>query len=490
MNEMRGFLSLFALFFALVAEAQVATFKVSVSNPLKTDRMDQPVRLSLDGQGPVTSARVMTDGVEVPCQLIDFDQDDSNDELCFLADVKGREVKTYSVTLNDGPQREYPARVYAEMVMRNDKVKEKNKQNNYVESLTVRGDCAYSYNLLHHHGVDFESELNGIRIYFDKRQTLDLYGKFQKRLELQQTQFYTSDEQKLQGYGDDVLWVGNTFGLGAFRGWNGTEPTMVDPVRSRTQRIVSYGPVCAVVEVIDRGWEVPQVHDSSTPPLPNSSTPKLLDMTLRYTQWAGHRDTDVEVMFKGDASDQLFSTGIINVKGSVEYSDKQGLRGCWGTDYPSTDTIKWKPETVGLAILLNKENIVSEEPANKDNYAFVVRPQSIDFRPQTSDFRPQTSDDGLQTLDLRPQTSDFRPQTLDLRPQTSDFRPQTSDLRPQTSDFRPQESTMNYELSTMNYKVAYCSDNETFGFHSAEEWFEWLQQWRREVDNPVRVTVE
>ena len=49
---------------------------------------------------------------------------------------------------------------------------------------------------------------------------------------------------------------------------------------------------------------------------------------------------------------------------------------------------------------------------------------------------------------------------------------------------------MNYELSTMNYKVAYCSDNETFGFHSAEEWFEWLQQWRREVDNPVRVTVE
>ena len=383
---------------------------------MKVDRSDQPVRLSLAGQGSVVSAYVMAGGQEVPCQLIDFNQDDCYDELCFLADLKSRETKTYAVTLNDGPQRQYPARVYAEMVMRNDKVKEKNKQNNYVESITARGDCANSYNLLHHHGVDFESELNGIRIYFDKRQTLDLYGKFQKRLELKETQFYTSDEQKLQGYGDDVLWVGNTFGLGAFRGWDGTEPTMIDPVSSRTQRIVSYGPVCTVVEVIDRGWQAPPLPNSPTPQLLNSPTPQLLNLTLRYTQWAGHRDTDVEVIFDSDVSSHRFSTGIINVKGSVEFSDKKGLRACWGTDYPATDTLKWKRETVGLAILIPQQHIVSEEPANKDNYAFVVAPHK-----------------------------------------------------------------------TMNYKVAYCSDNESFGYHSAQEWFEWVKRWREEVDNPIVV---
>ena len=54
----------------------------------------------------------------------------------------------------------------------------------------------------------------------------------------------------LDGY---VLWVGQTFGLGAFRGWNGKEPTLIDPVRSRTQRIISYGPLRTIVEVIDRG---------------------------------------------------------------------------------------------------------------------------------------------------------------------------------------------------------------------------------------------
>ena len=208
---------------------------VSVKNPSSTSRTDQPVVIALEKYGFVSSALVTEGGTEIPCQLDDLDQDETMDELCFLADLKPNEQKSYTVTLlPDGEPRQYPARVYAEMVMGNKNVKEKNKQNNFIESITARGDCAYSYNLQHHHGVDFESELNGIRIYFDKRQTIDLYGKFKKRLELQETQFYTSDEQKTQGYGDDVLWVGNTFGLGAFRGWDGQQPTMIEPVRSRT----------------------------------------------------------------------------------------------------------------------------------------------------------------------------------------------------------------------------------------------------------------
>ena len=380
---------------------------VTVENPLKWNRSDQPVVIALAPYGTVCSALVTTGGEEIPCQLDDIDMDERMDELCFLADLGGKEKKTYNVTLyGSGQPRQYPARVYAEMVMRNDKVKEKNRHNNYVSSLTVRGDCANSYNLLHHHGVDFESELNGIRIYFDKRQTLDLYGKFTKRLELQQTQFYTSDEQKAEGYGDDVLWVGQTFGLGAFRGWNGKESTMVEPVKNRTQRVVSYGPLRTIVEIVDQGWVVTPGRDA-------------VNMTLRYTQYSGHRDTDIDVLFNCDASDYQFSTGIINVKGSTEFSDKKGLRACWGTDYPSTDTLKWKPETVGLAVLINPKNIVSEEPANKDNYAFVVKPQG----------------------------------------------------------------------STMSYKVSYCSANESFGSHNATEWFDWVQAWRKEVEQPVKVSI-
>ena len=339
------------------------TVDVTVKNPLKTARTDQPVVISLAQYGTVRSALVTCQGQEIPCQLDDLDMDEQADELCFLCDLQGKEQKHYTVTLySEGEPRQYPARVYAEMVMSNskDKTLKKHQQNNYIESITARGDAAYTYNLQHHHGVAFESELNGIRIYFDERQTLDLYGKFKKRLELKDTQFYTADEQKEQGYGDDVLWVGQTFGLGALRGWDGEKPTMVEPVRSRTQRIVSYGPLRTIVEVVDRGWK----------PTADKSA---FNMTLRYTQYAGHRDTDVDVSFSCDVSDRKFSTGIINVKGSEEFTDRHGLRGCWGTDYPSTDTVKWKRETVGLAICIPQRNIVSECAANKDNYAYVVK---------------------------------------------------------------------------------------------------------------------
>ena len=345
-----------------LAASSQKTITVSVSNPLNNTRTDQPVVVNLASYGEVRSALVKLDGKEIACQLDDIDQDETYDELCFLANLQANESKNYEVTLSyEGEPRIYPARVYAEMLLRNDKVKQKNKHDNYIESITARGDCANSYNIQHHHGVDFESELNGIRIYFDKRQTLDLYGKFHKRLELKETQFYTQPDQKAEGYGDDVLWVGNTFGLGALRGWNGKEPTMIDPVKSRTQRIISYGPLRTIVEIIDQGWEMPV-------------SKKKVNMTLRYTQYAGHRDTDVDVLFSKPIEGELLSTGIINVKNSEEFSDHQGLRGCWGTDYPSTDTINWKRETVGLGILIPRQHMASEEKANKDNYAFLVKP--------------------------------------------------------------------------------------------------------------------
>lgn len=183
---------------------------------------------------------------------------------------------------------------------------------------------------------------------------------------------------------------------------------MIDPVRSRTQRVISYGPLRTIVEIVDRGWQLPKA---------NGKEPKAINMTLRYIQYAGHRDTDVEVCFNRDVSGISFSTGIINVKGSEEFSDKKGLRACWGTDYPSTDTVKWSRETVGLAICIPQRHIVSEEPANKDNYAFVVKA----------------------------------------------------------------------DATRLCYKVSYTSANEEFGYHSAQEWFAFLKEWKREVEQPIQV---
>ena len=139
---MKQIITLLALGMAMAASAQ-QTITVTVENPSSTARQDQPVVISLAPFGEVRSALVACKGQEQPCQLDDLDLDERFDELCFLADLAPKEKKDYIVTLYaEGEPRTYPARVYAEMLMRNDKVKEKNKHNNFVSSITVRGDCA------------------------------------------------------------------------------------------------------------------------------------------------------------------------------------------------------------------------------------------------------------------------------------------------------------------------------------------------------------
>lgn len=414
---MRNLLTLWMLLMVKSISAQYQ-LTADIYNPSNKDLQNVPVCISLEEYEQVLTGIVFIDGREIPSQLDDLNRDGTKDELCFLVDVPKHQTTHANVTLCPMgvepatlmlPQ-EYTPRTYAEIVLRNPAIKEKNQHDIYLNAITVDQRTKNPYNVQHHHGVAFENELIAVRIYFDQRQTLDLYGKFEKRLELEQTQFYTSAEQKQQGYGDDVLWVGNSFGLGAIRGWNGWKPTMVANVERRTQRIIAMGPVRTIVEVEDEGW-IPEGSAATFAPL---------TMTIRYTLYAGHRDIDVCTRFNRDVKDMLFSTGVINVKGSREFSDKKGLRGCWGTDWPASDTLNWKKETVGLGIYIPQEQMVSEIPATQENYTFVIRANATNQH---------------------------------------------------------------------CYKLAYTSANERFGIHTEKDWFEWLKNWRKEMEQPVRISL-
>lgn len=393
-----------------VAMAQ-KSFDVSVTNKSKSGRKAVPVVIQLDKyEMDVKSAVVTTNGTEIPSQLDDLNGDGIYDELCFMTDFEKKGKQTFNIQLlNEGKPREYTPRVYAEMLITNKKIKSTNKQDLYISSLTV-DNGTNPYWMLHHHGPAFENEMVAYRIYFDHRQTVDIYGKYRKGLELKQTQFYPDKEQKEAGFGDDVLWVGETFGLGALRGWDGMAPQMLKDVDHRTLRIVSRGPLRTVVEVIDEGWNT--MNDGK----------EKVDMATRYTLYAGRRDCFVDIRFNKPVSGYKFATGIINVKNSEEMSDKNGLRGCWGTDWPVSekDSAGHKRETVGLGIRIPAANVASELPADKDNYPYIV-------------------------------------------------------------------ST---ETNELHYNITFCSDNEEFGYHNSKEWFEYLKEWKTELDSPVEIKYE
>lgn len=235
-----------------------------------------------------------------------------------------------------------------------------NKRNKHpkINALSIPGTTKI-YNNLYHHGPAFESELVAYRIYFDQKQTVDIYGKFNKGFEVEASGWYPDDKQLAEGFGDDVLRVSGSCGVGALKGWNAKQKkaTHIEPVIERTGRILAYGPVRTVAEMEAKGWQYGN---------------DRLDMTCRYTLYGGHRDAQVDVLFGKPLGNEVFCTGVQNIKGSESYSDHKGLIGCWGTDWPVNDTVKYAKETVGLGTYLPQKYIVSEIN-DKANYLYQVQ---------------------------------------------------------------------------------------------------------------------
>lgn len=386
------------------AQGQEKKIEVIVENPWNAEKVDEPVVIDLSSLGAgftVKSATVFDGTNEIPSQLDDMNGDTRADELAFVINLPASGKKTLNVTLSSlKSDKTYPARVYAEMLFRT------SKKNKYAKGYAIYADGASdTYNVQHHHGAAFESELVAYRIYFNEKQTTDLYGKFHKGLELEESQFYPTDEQLKRGFGDDVIKVNSSCGAGTLRGWDGTQSTLIKPVAVRGQRILASGPVRTIVDAEVNGWQYQN---------------KELNMINRYTLYAGHRDAQVDVLFDAPLDKEIFCTGVQNITGHADmFSDHNGLVASWGTDWPVNDTVKYKKETVGLATYIPKKYVV-KETSDKENFLYTIS-------------------------------------------------------APGKSSFR--------------YYTSFTSCKETFGYPDKEKWFAYVQEWKKALEQPVKITV-
>lgn len=340
----------------LTASAQEAVKKMVIENPWETAKQAAPVVVKLKKLKlpfEVKSAVVTLEGQEVACQLDDLDGDQRMEELVFLTDMPAKSRKEAQITLRaTESSRSYTAEVYAEMLL-----SEKEGNHQPIRSLSVPGSSDV-YNLLHHHGPAFESNLVAFRTYFDARQSVDIYGKQKRQLELKDTRFYPTPQQIADGYGDDVLWAGTTVGLGSLRGLKEGALTFIEPVELRTECIRAYGPLRTVVDIIDNGWQYGG---------------GKLDMTARYILYAGHRDLEVQLTFARRLKKEEFATGLIRLDNPVIYNDHSGTAACWGDNWPygPNDTIGHPKVTLGLAISIPRK-FVTGEPANSQNILYTI----------------------------------------------------------------------------------------------------------------------
>lgn len=338
---MKKYLLTISAVLAAVVAAQAAdkTLTVTVTNPSKTERRAVPVVIEVDDD--VRSALVTLDGKEIPCQLDDLDDDGEFDELAFVTDMAKKEKQTFTVTLSEqGEPRKYENRTYGYLGIRDRS--EKNQKHQRITSVTFPKDTN-PYNYIFPHGAVMENDMVGFRVYADHRQSLDYYGHRNYKMDIAETAFYTTQEQRDKGYGEDVLYTGSTYGCGALHGWDGKKSVMFENVRNRTQTVVCEGPVRTILDITNKAW---QPYEGCKP----------VDIRTRYILYYGHRDVEVQVDFSRDVADIPLSTGIVDiVEGSTEFSDKAGLRGDWGRACAGNNPKVYDTITVGLGIFVPKQ---------------------------------------------------------------------------------------------------------------------------------------
>ena len=217
-----------------------------------------------------------------------------------------------------------------------------------------------TYHMFHHHGVAVESELMAYRIYFDKKQTIDVYCKRTPRLELATSYWYPNDSLLDAGYGYDILRVGGTVGVGSVKYWapspitdNPSPLRHIEDVGERQQWILKQTKNKATIAVSDVDWLVPNGKQDD----PDSR--QMVNLSAEYTIRAGHRDMRCDVSVSAPLEGLCTGVQSIPNKGPndqstiTNYQLPNGtLLVSWGTDWPVNDTIKYAKETVGLAVFI------------------------------------------------------------------------------------------------------------------------------------------
>lgn len=322
--------------------------KITITNPTTKTLENVPVVLKSSqikkiAPTKLSSVAVFLDGKQISSQADDLNKDGIIDEVVFLIDLKSKESKKVTLkTISEKKRIKFPAEVYADLI-----VKEADGSHKFVtEMSSTKNDM---YNKMHHHGVAFESTLMAYRIYFDNKSTIDIYGKKKPQLEIAATGWYPTDEQLAAGYGDDILLVSGWVGVGTVKGFDGKKALHIEKFDKRTQRIVAAGNLRTIVESEVEGWQYEG---------------KKINMTVRYTLYARHRDAICEITTSEDI--QQLCTGVQQIGGGELLQSNQ-LVGSWGTYYPQPDSVKYGKETAGLGVYVPEKSKGKQVLSGVDN---------------------------------------------------------------------------------------------------------------------------
>jgi len=347
---------------AVWAAPRVEVLKLSITNPTDETRLYENIviniadlkRIAPDfkaGDVIVTTSDASTleedartlQTIELPSQADDLDGDNKYDELAFQIELNPKQTRIVTVAYGDAATMQrlrsvYPKRTAAKFTMKFD-------------------------------GLGWESEANAWRIYFDKRNAIDFFGKRRPGLYLEMfgaPEYVYHWESPL---GRDIYRIGDAIGIGGVAALVDGKVVKVSDVTDRKWRIISAGPVRVIVELTYKGWKVGG---------------REVNLTSRMTQWAGKHGFEHRVTADG-ADGLTLVTGIVRQPGLEEKvfaptaSEPALVRAWWGHQVeeeglPATAIHMLPDQNLGLAIIApgRESKVVADDPLN-----LLVQPQFI-----------------------------------------------------------------------------------------------------------------
>lgn len=227
------------------------------------------------------------------------------------------------------------------------------KKSGAQESL-ISSDKGNLFLKLGHHGPALENLWVAYRVYFNDAGAVDIFSKFEPRLELKDTKWYPSKTQKEENYGSDNFSVGNTVGLGGVKLWDGENFSTLGPVSNRT----------AEVELNDSLAQIRMTSYS----VPYQG--KLLDILFSLTCFSNGRHAIIEVSELNGIPVQ-FATGLAAYS-NLEIEKTENYVMTWG-DYNSHE--KHAVFNLGTALIYNP-NEFEDSKTNGDEYLLISKPTS------------------------------------------------------------------------------------------------------------------
>ena len=336
----------------IFATPRIKVIKLAVTNPTAETRLAEDIvvnvaelkRVAPDFRASdmvVTTSDAATleedartlQTIELPSQADDLDGDRKLDEIAFQVDLKPNQTRIVTIAYGDPPtiqrlRSDYPLRTHAKFTMKFD-------------------------------GLAWESELTAWRIYFDKRNAIDIYGKRRPGLYLEMfglPEYIYHEESPL---GRDIYRIGDAIGIGAVAALVDGKAVRVSDVDQRQWRIISAGPVRTIVELSYKGWSVGG---------------RKIDLVSRMTQWAGERGFDHSIKAQGEEGVTLV-TGMTRKPGLEDNSVSPTAdlpilsRALWGHQVVKTGataTEETPDQNLGLAIVApgRDSKILPDDPLN------------------------------------------------------------------------------------------------------------------------------